>query len=181
MSIAKIADLISKAFNDAGSFKILSLQEDAFVKGQAFTHSDYTESVATSEVINYLFDPTNCDCSQVVAEVPIFNSTAGPVTIDYYVGGTVSANGTELFVFNRRSGSSEAKAKLYVSPTITSDGVKIAGQILTATAAVQGDTGATTEAGLPFEVDKTKLLIIRVTNNNGDGVGIGRRFDWIEA
>ena len=164
----------------ANALRILTLQEAAFVDGKAFTHADYTTGIAGSAVINYLFDPRECTCEQVIAEVPFFNATAGPVTIEYYVGTTITAFGTELFVFNRRSGKPNAKAKLYVAPTITDDGVRIAGQLLPATAAVQGDTGASTEAGLPFEVDKTNLLLIRITNTNGEDVAVGRRFDWIE-
>lgn len=164
----------------ANAFKLVTLLENAFIDGKAFTHADYTLGVAASAVINYLFDPTECTCEQLVAEVPIFNATAGPVTIEYFIGGSVSANGTELFVFNRRPAGALAKAKLYVGPTITADGVRIAGQLLPASDAAQGDTGATSEKGVPFEVDKNLLMIIRVTNTNGNDVGIGRRLDWAE-
>ena len=181
MGIPAIAERIIKAFNIANAFKTVSIQEDAFVNGKAFTHADYTQGIATDAIINYLFDPTMCACDQIIAEVPIFNATAGPVLVEYFVGTTVSANGTELVTFNRRSGFPSAKAKLYVAPTISDDGVRIAGQLLPATDAVQGDTGAATEIGLPFEVDKDFRLLIRITNKNGDNVSIGRRFDWIEV
>ena len=181
MSIARITEFLQRSFSPAGAIKSLSVQEDAFINGKAFTHADYTQGIATDAIINYLFDPTACTCDQVIAEVPIFNATAGPVLIEYFVGTTVSANGTELITFNRRSGFPAAKGKIYVAPTITADGVRIAGQLLPATDAVQGDTGASTEAGLPFEVDKAFRLLIRITNKNGDNVSIGRRFDWIEA
>ena len=181
MGVPAIAERVIKAFNAANAFKTVSLQEAAFVNGKSFTHADFTTGIGTDAIINYLFDPTACTCNQVVAEVPIFNATAGPVTIEYFIGTTVSALGTELFTFNRRSGGEPARARLYVAPTITGDGVRIAGQLLPATDAVQGDTGQTTEIGLPFEVDRNNLLLIRVTNTNGADVAIGRRFDWIES
>lgn len=167
--------------NQSNSFKMVSLQEDAFINGKAFTHADYSLLVADSNVTNYLFDATACTCDQVIAETPIFNGTAGPVTVEYFVGTTVSANGTELVVFNRRATSANvAKAKLYIGPTITDDGTRFAGQLLAATDAVQGDSGSTTFLGLPFEVLKTSNILIRVTNVNGEN-NIGRRFDWIEV
>jgi hypothetical protein len=180
MSIAKAVEVLSRSFSRADAIKTVTPGEDAFVNGKSFTHADYTLGVGESEIINYLLDPTGCTCDHVVAENPIFNATAGPVTVEYFVGTTVSANGTELVTFNRRSGGDAAKSKLYVAPTITGDGVRIAGQLVTATSAVQGDTGATTSTGLPFEVDKGLLLLIRVTNTNGADVAIGRTFSWIE-
>lgn len=179
MSIQRLTEILQLSFNALG-IRTLSIQESAFINGQSFTHSDYTLAVAGAAVINYLFDPTACTCDQVIAETPIFNSTAGPVTIEFFTGTTVSANGSELLVFNRRSGGDAAEAKLYVGPTITGDGTRFAAQILTATDAVQGDTGAVTIQGLPFEVDKTALILIRLTNTNGIA-DIGRRFDWVES
>lgn len=165
----------------ANAFKTVSIGEDSFVNGKAFTHADYTLGVGDSEIINYIFDPRACTCENVVAENPIFNATAGPVTIEYFVGTTVSDLGTELLTFNRRSGGSSAHAKLYVAPTISDDGVRIAGQLINATTAVQGDTGAATTVGLPFEVDKRFLMLIRVTNTNGADIAIGRSLNWIES
>ena len=175
------SEILNKVKNIANAFKIVTIQEDAFVNGNAFTHSDYDLSVGAAAIINYLFDPTACTCDQVIAEVPIFNATAGPISIEFYSGVTVSANGTELISFNRRSGGSSAESKLYAGPTITDDGTRFSGLLLTATDAVQGDTGAVTIQGLPFEVNKSAKILIRITNTNGAGVGIGRRFDWIES
>jgi hypothetical protein len=158
----------------------ISIQESAFINGRAFTHSDYTLGVLADNVTNYLFDPTACTCDQIVAEVPIFNATSGPVTIEFFAGTIVSANGTELDSFNRRSGGDIPEAKLYIGPTITFDGARFSGIILTATEAAQGDTGAVTVSGLPFEVSKSIKILIRVTNANGVN-NIGRRFDWVEA
>jgi hypothetical protein len=180
MSEKRITQILDNSFGVIG-IKTLTIQENAFISGHAFTHSDYTLSVATGAVINYLFDPTACTCDQVIAEVPIFNSTAGPVTVEFYSAPTTTANGTELLSFNRRSGGAAAEAKLYVGPTITDDGTRFSGLLLPATAAVQGNTGDQTIQGLPFEVSKTTKVLIRITNTNGDGVDIGRRFDWIEA
>jgi hypothetical protein len=175
----RTTEILQSSFNSIG-IRTMSIQESAFISGQAFTHSDYTLDVLTTVVTDYLFDPTACTCDQVIAETPIFNATAGPVTIEFFAGTTVSANGTELDVFNRRAAGGAAEAKLYVGPTITLVGTRFAGQILTATDAVQGDTGAVTIPGLPFEVDKTTLILVRVTNINGTS-SIGRRFDWVEV
>ena len=93
----------------------------------------------------------------------------------------MSDPGTKLFEFNRRTTSPNVpKAKLYITPTISTDGVRIAGQVVPATG-VPIASGDNSLPGLPFEVDKTLLLLIRVTNTNGAGVAIGRRFDWIES
>lgn len=173
------SEILNSVFGVVG-IKTLSIQENAFIQGNSFTHSDYEVSVDAAEVINYLFDPTACTCDQIIAEVPIFNATAGPITIEFYTGVVVSANGSELISFNRRPGESAAEAKLYVAPTITNDGTRFSGLLLTATDAVQGDTGSVTIQGLPFEVTKTTKILIRVTNTNGAGVGLGRRFDWVE-
>lgn len=173
-------EILNSVLSPANAIKTITIEGEAFVRGRAFTHADYTLDVGTDEVINYLFDPTACTCENLVAEVPIFNASAGPVTIEYYIGTTVSAVGTELLAFNRRSGGVAPKAKLYVAPTITDDGVRFTGQVVTATEAVQGDTGSISYAGLPFEVDQTQLLLIRVTNTNGNGVAMGRLFNWIE-
>lgn len=180
MSERRITELAELSFSSAGAVKTTTIEIDAFVNGKSFTHSDYTLDVAESAVINYIFDARDCTCEHVVAENPIFSATSGPVTIEYYVGAMVSALGTELFTFNRRPGGATAKAKLYVAPTITGDGLRIAGQLVTATEAVQGDTGSTTSSGLPFEIDQTNLMLIRVTNTNGAGVDIGRLLNWVE-
>ena len=173
-------EILTEVKSLAGAIKAVSIGEDSFVNGKAFTHADYTLGVAEDAIINYLVDPTNCTCDHIVAENPIFSATAGPVTIEYFVGTTVSALGTELVTFNRRPTGTQAQLKLYVAPTITGDGVRIAGQLVTATEAVQGDTGATTSAGLPFEVDKRFMMLIRVTNTNGADNAIGRSINWIE-
>jgi hypothetical protein len=174
------SEILNKIKSLADAFRTVSLQEDAFVAGKAFTHSDYTLGVATSAVIDYLFDPTACSCDQIIAEVPVFNATAGPVTVEFYSAPTTTANGTELISFNRRSGGASAEAKLYVGPTISDVGTRFSGLLLPATAATQGNTGDQTIQGLPFEVNKAAKVLIRVTNKNGDGVDIGRRFDWVE-
>lgn len=180
--MSTVSEILNKIKSVANAFKTVSLQEDDFINGKAFTHSDYDLGVAAANITNYLFDPTACTCDQIIAEVPIFNATAGPITIEFYAGATVSANGSELASFNRRGTSSRvAEAKLYIGPTITDDGSRFSGLILTATDAVQGDTGSVTIQGLPFEVNKAALILIRVTNTNGAGVGIGRRFDWVEV
>ena len=173
------SEILNKVFNAVG-LRTMSIQESAFINGESFTHSDYTLGVLGSNVTDYLFDATACTCDQVIAESPIFNATSGPVTIEFYAGVTVSANGTELPSFNRRSGGDVAEAKLYIGPTVTDVGLRFAGLLLTATDAVQGDTGGVTIQGLPFEVDKAALILIRVTNTNGVA-DIGRLFDWIES
>lgn len=157
----------------------VSIKESAFINGKAFTHSDYALGVLAANITNYLFDPTACTCERLIVDVPIFNATSGPITVEFFGGTIVSANGTELESFNRRSGGDVAEAKLYINPTITNDGSRFSGIILTATESNQGDTGAVTIQGLPFEVNKATKILIRVTNIDGVN-NIGRRFDWIE-
>lgn len=182
MSEPRITQILENTTDASNTITTKSLQERAFVEGKAFTHADYTLAVGAAAVINYLFDPTAVTSDQVIAEVPRFNATAGPITIEYFVGTTVSANGTELDVFNRRASSATVpEAKLYVGPTITADGTRFSGVLLAASEAVQGDTGAITDVGLPFEVNKAALILIRITNTNGAGIGIGRRLDWVEV
>lgn len=182
MSEKRTTEILENATDASNSITTKTIQERAFVQGLAFTHSDYTLNVASANVTNYLFDPRACTCSQIIAEVPKFNASAGPITIEFYSNPTVSENGTELPAFNRRgTATATPEAKLYIGPTITDDGTRFSGLLLPATDATQGDTGAATEEGLPFEVDSTKLLLIRVTNTNGAGVAIGRRFDWVEV
>lgn len=181
MSIARSTEILEAGYSPAG-IKTLTLQESAFVSGKAFTHSDYTLNVLTGNITYYLFDPTACTCNQIVAEVPLFNASAGPITIEFFSDPTTTANGAELPTFNRRATSSiVAEAKLYIGPTITDNGTRFSGLLLAATAAAQGNTGESTVEGLPFEVDLTKKILIKVTNTNGDGVDIGRRFDWVEV
>ena len=164
----------------ANAFRVVTLQEDAFVNGNSFTHSDYDLAVADSAVIDFLFDPTECTCDQIVVEVPIFNATGGPATIEFYIGPTVTANGTELLSFNRRSGGDSAEAKLYKGPTMSDIWTRLIGLLLPATAAFQGNTGDQTIQGLPFEVNKATKILIRLTNTNGI-VDIGRLVDWVEV
>ena len=95
-------EILNGVKNQANAFKISTIDESAFIEGKSFTHADYTLGIAESAIINYIFDPRACTCDNVVAENPIFNSTSGPITIEYYVGATVSALGTELVTFNRR-------------------------------------------------------------------------------
>jgi len=165
----------------AAGIKMLSLQESAFILGNAYTHSDYDLDIADSAVIDFLFDPTACTCDQLVAEVPLFNATGGPVTIEFFSAPTVTLNGTELVSFNRRAVPKVAEAKLYKGPTLSDPGTRFSGLLLPATAAAQGNTGDQTIQGLPFEVDLAIKVLIRVTNLNGAGVDIGRRFDWVES
>ena len=173
-------EILIKIKSVANAFRVVTLQEDAFVNGNSFTHSDYDLAVADSAVIDFLFDPTACSCNQIVVEVPIFNATGGPVTIEFYIGPTVTDNGAELISFNRRSGGDSAEAKLYKGPTMSDLGTRFSGLFLPATAAVQGNTGDQTIQGLPFEVNKATKVLIRLTNTNGI-VDIGRLVDWVEV
>jgi hypothetical protein len=182
-----LGDLVGsvlKIGSQAVGMKMLTIAEANFINGNAYTVADYFIDQAAAAVTDFLFDPTACTGKQVVSEVPIFNASAGPYKIEFYTGTTVSATGTELPSFNRRSTSSNvALAKLYVGPAIVDLGIRFSGLLLPATevGGGGGGTGSVTFESLPFEVDCAQKILIRVTNLDGLGADFGYKFDWSEV
>jgi hypothetical protein len=179
--VSYLRDSIFTVFGKAVGVRSLSLQETQFINGNAFTVSDYEIDLNSLEVVEFLFDPTACIDKQIVSEVPKVNASAGPVTVEFITDPSVTDNGTELPSFNRRATSTNtAQSKLYQAPTYTG-GTRFSALLVPATAAGSGDTGGVTFEGLPFEIDCTKKIIIKITNLNGAGSDVGYRFDWSEA
>ena len=180
----KVTNTVVNAGSIAGGFKGVTLQEEQFILGNSYTVADYDLDVGTDAEIDFLFDPTGCSSdTQVIAEVPVFNASAGPVTIAFYLNPVVTDTGSELTAYNRRTTSTNTNsAKLYKAPTLSDDGTRFTGLLCPATSTGAGQsTGNVTLGGLPFEVDCSLKLLIRVKNLNGAGSDIGYKYDWTEA
>jgi hypothetical protein len=181
-------DILAKftaAIGITNAVNITSLQDNFFASGQSFTLShDYT--FTTSETKNFLVDPTGYvppegGQDRVVANVPSFAASAGPLKVEFFVGTTVSANGTQQTTFNRDATSSNvAQTCIYLAPTITDDGTGFSELLIPATAGGPVNVGSNSPIDLPFAMDSTLKLLMRVTNENGADTRVGIRFTFFE-
>lgn len=173
--------------SDIPGYIITSQKEEFFLKGMAFTQSSvYT--LGAAEVLDILIDPSNYipDNEQklgfLVAEVPAFGATAGPILIDFYKGTTVSNNGTPADPppFNRNAMSSRtAQVEIYTGPTITDPGFNFSSIIVPSTSVGVNGTPAQSPTELPVTFSGD-LILIRMTNENGAGTKVGVRNNWFE-
>jgi hypothetical protein len=176
------AGLLQEQAGVTQSQKVSGVQEDFFAQGKAFSLSqDYTFGAADTS--DFLVDPTGYTgpIGRIVANVPGFAASAGPLKVEFFSDATVSANGTQQTVFNRDATSENTpQTCIYISPTVTSPGVSFSSILIPATAGGPVNVGTNTPVDLPFAMDTTKKLLMRVTNENGADTRVGIRFTFFE-
>ena len=181
-----LGDLVNGLFRIGGAvlgIKTLSTNDALFVVGDSYTYSDYNLNVLAAGTIELLIDTSSVgtDVLNIIFETPFVNASGGPVTVEFFAGTTTSANGTELIVNNRRVSTGKTpESKLYLSPTITSDGTRFAGLLVPSTTGANSANSATTGSCLPFEIMKGTNYLMRITNTNGSAIQIGYSIDFSE-
>jgi hypothetical protein len=160
------------------------IREELFIRGESFSWEDWL-TYGTDEAKIIVFDPRNCSsCQQIVIDPLLFNASSGPVTVDIYTNVTYDiGTGTTLVASNRRETLQSEKppeAILKLNPTGFT-GTKFAGDLIPSSGpAPLVGAGNQNLDGAAFEIDKTIVKAIGLTNRNGDGVYVGHKLTWYE-
>jgi hypothetical protein len=176
-------EIFQNARTTWGPVQLTDTQENAFFNGNVFSYEDYLTYDA-SETKYLYFDCSGFNGENLIVLPPAFSSTAGPVTIEFYSNPTVTANGTELGVSNRRGTSTntnDAKLYLNVVGNITNNGTRFTGRLVPASGTAPANSSGSQASGdLPFELNTSINYLIVITNTNGAGVIIQTDFTWLE-
>lgn len=157
-----------------------TFEDDSRVKGYNIVYEDYLD--IPTGVSYFLLDLTGVS-ERAVFSLPLkIKVPEGPIVLDVYEGGTVSANGIELNTFNpNRLADFVHQGKIYVGPTVTDDGTKLFGESFGSAggffaAATPGEGGASQ----PFINDVTKKWLLKIDNTSGAAITVNGFFSWFE-
>jgi hypothetical protein len=165
----------------AGQVITGTVQENLFIEGKSFSYEDWLTYTA-DETKTFVFDPTACECVQIVFNPIAFSATAGPIEIKFYVGTTADDDGTLLEASNRRATSSVTPQGIWrLNPSNISLGTEFAGDLVPATGVTSAtSTGSQNQPNLPFEVLKTSKYAITVKNTDGADTYVQIKSTWFE-
>lgn len=170
---------------------VMPQSQHYFVKEQSFTQSQ-RHTFATDETKHFLIDPTNYvpgdtqKFGMVISEVPSFFAASGPIEIDFLELVTLApavATPLTLPAFNRVS-TSDIDAQLVLSTLAGVPGsmTEFSQLLVPSNAAGVGQqVGFSVSESLPFVLDPTKKLVMRVHNLDGAGTLVGIRWTWFEV
>lgn len=175
-------DILKPFRTNFGAIRTTNIQEDAFVNGKIFSYEDY-KIFSSSEVVNFIFDPTAFDGVNLVVTPPSFSANAGPILVEYFIGATADNDGTLLGISNRRGMSTNVnKAILRLNPSNIGDGTRFSGRLIPATGLdPKTASGVVSGSSLPFELNFNVKYLIRITNINGDDTYVQTDFTWLEV
>ena len=170
-----------------GANMAVSIPEDFFARGKAFTHQDY-HTMTAAQVMDFIFDPTAYApppgaLNRIVGFFPSIFAEAGPILMDIFYDVDESGDGVTQGIFNRDSTSPNvASSILRLDPTtITNPGTRFTGIGIPANATGAGQqVSSSVEDQLPFALDTTKKYLIRLTNQNGNDTLVTMRFTFFE-
>jgi hypothetical protein len=183
------ADLVQKS-GIPGAI-IMPQNQHYFLKEQAFTQSQ-RYSFGAAEIKYFLIDPTayapgpTQELGRIISEVPSFFAASGPVEVDFLELTTLApavATTLTLPAFNRVSGSAITAqlvlSSLDVAPGAASEFSEI---LVPSNATGSGQqVGFSVSEELPFILDLTKKLVMRVKNLDGADTLVGIRWTWFEV
>ena len=172
--------ILPRVFGELGAIREVSFIQECFLRGTAFSYIDYL-SYSSDETKDFVVDPTAFvnppgGYNRVMAEVPIFNATAGPVTVKVFGDVQASDDGVLIPLYNRdgRSSKPVSDTIIRLNPTISNPGINFANYLVPATG-VSPATGsnAAVQDILPYNLRLDQKYLFRVTNTNGNGVLVG--------
>lgn len=176
-----IYEHFKKLTNPQVAFTVSQLQETLFIKKLAFSFEDYF-IMGADEELYIVVNPTNLKGSSVFLNPIVAYSTAGPITMDFYLGTKASNDGTLLESSNRRINGKAAKLILRQNPTITDIGSRISGDLVPSTGTAPAtSSGAANVTALPFEISKKYKLTVKFVNKNGANVYLQIKETWFEV
>lgn len=180
MGLPALVGIIIKMFTAANALRISTIQEDLFIQGKSFTSRQIVVAPNAGQ-IDILIDARVCTCNQIVFAPLSFIADEGPITVELYVGVTISALGTLKTIFNRRSTSpTKNRLKIYSGPTVSDVGIKFSELLIPASSAAIFINGSQSGPGLPFEINKELLYMARIINNNGADANVEYNATWFE-
>lgn len=165
----------------AGQLISGTIQENLFILGQSFSYEDWLVYGA-DETKTFVFDPTDCDCDQLVFNPFAFSAQSGPVEIKIYAPVTADDDGTILGVSNRRATSPiTPKGILRLNPSNIVLPAAFAGDLIPSTGtAPANSSGAENARGLPFEIITSVKYALTIKNTDGADVRIQFKTTWFE-
>lgn len=177
----------TEATQEGGAGQLITggIREELFIRGESFSWEDYLVYDSDEENI-IVFDPRNCtSCQQIVFDPLLFSANSGPVTIDIYTNVSYDiGTGTALVSSNRRETLQTlkpAESILRLNPTGFS-GTKFAGDLIASSGPTPAiGSGNQNTDGAVFEIDKTIVKAIGLTNRDGDGVYVSHKLTWYEV
>ena len=112
---------------ESSCLRTIDTEHSKIHEGKAFIASTYKEDLADDAEYNFLIK--NTDVSELHAVFAI--NFEGNAIVDVFEGTTVSADGTEITVYNRKRSSTTASgATAFHTPTITDDGTSISKTVI---------------------------------------------------
>ena len=172
----------------AGQIITSEIQENLFISGLSFSWEDWLSYDADEEKL-FIFYTLLCVpacCVQLIFNPLVFAANAGPIKIDIYTEVSY-VNGTSQLLqqSNRRETSdntSDAILRVGERTNMEFTGTKFSGDLIPSNgAAAPNAAGNTNPAGLPFEIDITKIKAVGLTNTDGNGVLVSHKFNWFEV
>jgi len=108
-------------------------------------------------------------------------AAGGDFTSQFFEGSTVSANGTELSLFNRfRPSSNTTDTDIFYAPTVTGDGTGLQTSFLPGGRAGQAVGGQDGGFDLEMVLSKSTLYLYRATNISGQAKAANFAFHFYE-
>jgi len=166
----------------AGQLITGSIQENLFILGQSFSYEDWL-TYGADETKTIVFDPTGCDCDQLIFNPFAFSAQSGPIEIGIFAPVTADDDGTVLEASNRRATSPiTPEGILRLNPSnIVKPADRFAGDLVPATGtAPANSSGGGNMLGLPFEIITSVKYALTIKNTDGADVRIQFKTTWFE-
>jgi hypothetical protein len=184
---SKLLDIITASFSNSQTLKTIDIIGDSFFNSMVMSFEDYFTLASGADALIIVVDPTDWEPlgpgveTRIPFEPITLSSDAGPILVEFYAG-VEYTGGTTLGSSNRDSTSSTTPVvKLIKDPTITTPGVRFAGDLIPATGAGTGNaSNAQNQRSTPFAISNLTKYAIRFTNNDGAGVIMETKLTWSE-
>lgn len=167
----------------AGQIITGSIQENLFILGFSFSYANRS-SIAAGANLDLIFDATQATAIEQIIFTPLlYVATNGPVIVDLY-SDPVYTGGSTVKGGNRRQTASNllSESNIILGAAVSDPGTLLPlPELIAASSSFFGDNGGSNVPGLPFEIDKTKKYLIRLTNQNGSAALVRTAATWFEV
>lgn len=168
--------LIRRSTNDGKGLKASTYATDYIYQGKCFSVSQrITVTSAANMFILFDIKPAYIAGKEVTVYTPVFDTTTGPLNIDYYYG-TNYTGGTAFTINNRASYGPLPCSNLTYGATGASKGTKFSEGFV---AAGHKSSGSSQE-GLEFVPPQNTKILVEIDNTNGSDATVFINFVWFE-
>lgn len=177
-------DLLARALSQFGAIISQKIEDQKAIDGIAFSvRKRYT--IASSGVLDLVFDPTAFTGQEVVLLAPAFDALGGPLEVDIYAGVTANSDGTPIPIFNRNfkiGGTSQSVAQSNPTGIVLPGTPPIEVLIPSDGTPAVAAGGAAGTGGIVSLLDPTVKYLLRITNTDGTAsASIGVKLNFFEV